>query len=210
MEELSGDWEKHLDLCSDRQWAENANKACCLLPLYDLRYNRDIQVFCEHFAVKEMFHWLLLPQGIPTTCSVSMANPWVCSHGWGDKVYFFEKKSNLIPGTLSGSPSTLWVSSARVSLLWGTFLILRKLTGLFHLLITDTKNIHATILGFQYFFQTSGMWASISQMWSGSISSLASFQCSTHRCGTCTSSGNITYSYSYTIFHFSTLDFLHS
>ena len=103
MEELSGDWEKHLDLCSDRQWAENANKACCLLPLYDLRYNRDIQVFCEHFAVKEMFHWLLLPQGIPTTCSVSMANPWVCSHGWGDKVYFFEKKSNLIPRY------TLWI-----------------------------------------------------------------------------------------------------
>ena len=115
----------------------------------------------------------------------------------------------LFPGTLSGSPSTLWVSSARVSLLWGTFLILRKLTGLFHLLITDTKNIHATIIGFQYFFQTSGMWASISQMWSGSISSLASFQCSTHRCGTCTSSGNIAYSYSYTIFHFSTFDFLH-
>ena len=34
-------------------------------------------------------------------------------------------------GTLSGSLSTLWVSSARASLLWGTFPILRRPTGLF-------------------------------------------------------------------------------
>ena len=44
---LSGDWTKHLDFCLDRQWAEDANKASCVLPLHDLCYYRDIQVTFE-------------------------------------------------------------------------------------------------------------------------------------------------------------------
>ena len=44
---LLGDWAKHLDLCLDRQRAKDANQACCLLPLYDLLYHRDIQVTFE-------------------------------------------------------------------------------------------------------------------------------------------------------------------
>ena len=79
---LLGDWKKHLDLCLDRQRAEDANKACCLLPLYDLFHHWDIQVTFE--KVKERNHdVLLLMSGTPTTCSASMATPWVCLHGWG-------------------------------------------------------------------------------------------------------------------------------
>ena len=73
---LSGDWKKHLDICSDRQRAENANQACCLLPLYDLLNYRDIQV-----TGKEENHNDVFLSGTPTTCSAFMAIPWVCSHG---------------------------------------------------------------------------------------------------------------------------------
>ena len=101
-------------------------------------------------------------------------------------------------GTPSGSRSTPWDLSVRVLLLWGTFPTLRRLTSTFLNTITDLQSARIgsllsifSLKGFRSFSPTSGTSASTSPTQSGSTSCLASSQCSTLKCGTCTSSGVI-------------------